>query len=146
MDQSIYRDLLSTNSRHKWICQGTVEDLLTAKVPRRIEKLSRSYWEKFQKAWLIENALTSIKKSRKRGSINTNLLRICWEVVELEENEFFKEEKHKKMNASSKLLKHRSNQHIKLSKYLSTYMQSIQDPKHTNTLNKSNEFYISKTN
>ena len=68
-----------------------------------------------------------------RGSIEENLSRICREAVELEEKEFFKEEKHKEMNATSKLLKHRSNQHIKLSKHLSTYMQSNQDPKHTHT-------------
>ena len=62
-----------------------------------------------------------------------NLSRICQEAIELEENEFFKEEKHKEMNATSKLLKHKTNQLIKLSKYLSTYMKSIQDPKHTHT-------------
>ena len=59
--------------------------------------------------------LTFIEK-RRRGSIEENLLRICQEAIELEEKEFFKEEKHKDMNATSKLLKHRSNQHIKLSK------------------------------
>ena len=68
-----------------------------------------------------------------RGLIEENLLRIYREAVELEENEFFKEEKHKEMNATSKVLKYRSNQHIKISKHLSTYMQSIQDPKHTRT-------------
>ena len=38
---------------------------------------------------------------------------------------FQRKEKHIEMNATSKLHKHRSNQHIKLSKNLSTYMQSI---------------------
>ena len=39
------------------------------------------------------------------------------------------------MNATWKLLKHRSNQHIKvLKKHISTKkMQSIHDPKHTHT-------------
>ena len=77
--------------------------------------------------------ITSIEKRRNRSWIETNLSRIYQEAVKLEEKEFFKEEKHKEMNATSKLLKHRSNQHIKLSKHLSTYMQSIQDQKHTHT-------------
>ena len=77
--------------------------------------------------------IRSIEKRRKKGSIEGNLSRICREAVELEEKKFFKVEKHKKMNATSKLLKDKSNQHIKLSKQLSTYMQSIQDSKHTHT-------------
>ena len=135
-------------------------NLLTAKVPRWIKILSRiyrldrkfldgsrSYRDKFQKAQWIEIMLTSVETRRKRGSIEVNLLRIYREAVELEEKRFFKEEKSKEINATSKLLKHRSNQHIELSKHLLTYMQSIQDPKctHTHTLNKSNQFYISKT-
>ena len=38
-----------------------------------------------------------------------NLSRIYRKAIELEEKEFFKEEKHKEMNATNKLLKHRSN-------------------------------------
>ena len=57
-------------------------------------------------------------------------------------------EKHIEMNATSKLFKHRSNQHIKLLKTSlnekKKKMQSIHDPKHTHILNKSNQFYISK--
>ena len=65
----------------------------------------------------------------------------------LKKRSFSGREKRIEMNVTSKLLKHRSNQHIKLSKRLSTYKQSIQDPKHTHThtQNKSNQFYISKT-
>ena len=64
-----------------------------------------------------------------------NLSRICQEVVELEEKEFSRREKHIKMNATSKLLNQRSNPHVKLSKHLSTYMQSIHNSKciHTQT-------------
>ena len=111
------------------------------------KKLSRSYRDTVQKARWIEYAIRSIKKRRQRGSIDANLLRICWEAVELEENEFFKERKNtKRWMQTSKLLKHRSNQHVKLSKTsLNKKMQSIYDPKHTRTLNKSNQFYISKT-
>ena len=58
----------------------------------------------------------------KKGSIKRN----CREAVELEEKEGFSiREKHKEMNATSKLLKQRSNQHVKLLKHLSTCMQSI---------------------
>ena len=65
-----YRDLSSTKSLQKWICQGAVEDLSMAKIPRCIEKLSRiyrlnikfldglrSYQDKFQKARWIKVAL-----------------------------------------------------------------------------------------
>ena len=62
-----------------------------AKVPRWIEKLSRSYQDEFQKAQWIEIALTSVEKGSLKGSIDKNLSRICQEAVELEENEFFKE-------------------------------------------------------
>ena len=51
----------------------------------------------------------------------------------LKKRSFSGREKRIEMNVTSKLLKHRSNQHIKLSKHLSTYKQSIQDPKHTHT-------------
>ena len=68
------------------------------------------------------------------------------ELSSLMKQGFSREEKHIKMNATNKLLKQTFNQQIKLSKHLSTYMQSIHDPKHTHihTLNKSNQFYISK--
>ena len=138
----------SIDGKNTLMDREAVENLSARqKVSRWIEKLSRIYREEVQKPWWIEIAITSIEKRRKRGSIETNLSRIYQEAVELEEKEFFKEEKHKEMNATSKLLKHKTNQHIKLSKYLSTYMQSIQDPKHTHThtLNKSNQFYISRT-
>ena len=113
-------------------------------------------------AWWIEEAIERLSRINLETSMDRDCDKICWdkkkegldrresvricrEAIELQENEFFKEEKHEKMNATSKLLKHRSNQHIKLSKHLLTYMQSIQDPKHTHTLNKSNQIYISKT-
>ena len=73
------------------------------------------------------------QEKRKKGSIEMKLSRIYWEAVELKENEFFNEEKHKEMNATSKLLKQRSNQHVKLSKHLSTYMQSIDPNARTHT-------------
>ena len=66
------------------------------------------------------------------------LKRTCWGSIEklssLKKKSFSRREKHIEMNAASKLLKHRSNQHIKLSNtHLSTYMQSIHRSK-THTL------------
>ena len=58
-----------------------------------LKKLSSIYQEETQKSRWIEILIKSIKKRRKRGLIEENLLRICREVVELEENEFFKEGK-----------------------------------------------------
>ena len=88
----------------------SVKDLSTAKIPRWIEKLSRIYGpdRKFldgskkllriyrketQKSWWIKILIRSVKKRRKRGSIEDNLSRICREAVELEKNVFFKEGK-----------------------------------------------------
>ena len=52
-----------------------------------------------------------------RGSINRNLSRICQESIELDKKSFFKERKNtKRWMQTSKLLKHRSNQQVKLSK------------------------------
>ena len=71
-----------------------VKNLLTRqKFSQWIEKLSRSYRDKFQKAQWIEIVLTFVKKRRKRGTIDANLSRIYRKAVELEENEFFKERK-----------------------------------------------------
>ena len=87
-----------------------VENLLARqKVARWIKKLLRIYREEIQKPRWIKIAMTSIEKRRKRGSIEMNLSRIYRKAIELEEKEFFKEEKHKEMNATNKLLKHRSN-------------------------------------
>ena len=55
-----------------------------------------------------------------KSSIERNLSRIYQGAVELEEKEFFKEEKYKEMNVTSKLFNQRSKQHIKLSRLNST--------------------------
>ena len=104
-----------------------------------VEKLTSK--QKVQKYSLRRNLEISMdrgsvkiyQEKRKKGSIEMNLSRIYWEAIEFKENEFFNEEKHKEMNATSKLLKQKSNQHIKLSKHLSTYMQSIDPNTHTHT-------------
>ena len=57
------------------------------------KKLTSIYQEEIQKSRWIEIAIRSIEKRRKKGLIEGNLSRFCREVVELEENEFFKEGK-----------------------------------------------------
>ena len=99
---------------------------------RWIEKLLRTYWEETQKSRWIKNLLRSIEKreimlDRKRifrGFVKelSSLKKMC-----------FQEAKNTEMKATSKLLKQRSNQHDKLSKHLSTYMQSIDPNTHTHT-------------
>ena len=80
------------------------------------------------------------KKLDRRGCVEVFVEKLS----SLKKKSFSREEKYIKMNATSKLLKKRSTQHVKLSKHLSTYKQSIHRSK-THTLNKSNQFYIPKT-
>ena len=132
-------------------CQGSVEPIEQTESKEfwldGLKKLSRFYWEETQKSWWTEKLLRSYWVDKEQ----INFLRwIYREVVELEEKEFIKGGNHIKMNATSKLLNQRSKQHIKLSKHLSTKMQSIHRSKththtHTHTHNNSNQFYISKT-
>ena len=76
--------------------------------------------------------ITSVEKGSPRGSIDRKLLRVCLEAIELDKKQFFEERKNTKMNATSKLLNHKSNQHFKLSKTLSTRKCKVFiDPKHT---------------
>ena len=78
----------------------------------------------------MEYVLTFVKKGSPRGSIDKNLSR---KLSSLKKRSFF-EEKQIKMNATSKLLKHRSNQHIKLSKTsLNIYAKHSEIQKHTHT-------------
>ena len=83
---------------------------------------------------LMNRGFNEIYREKKmKGLIENNFSRICREAIELEEKEFFKEVIHKEMNSTSKLFKQGSTQHVKLSKYLSTYMQSIHRSKNTHT-------------
>ena len=166
MDRSICRDLLSTKSRQKWICWDAVEDLSTVKTPRWIKNLSRIYWpnRRFRKlAWWIEEVVENQSRRNPEIPMDRNSIKICREKDKerLDRREFVeglsrsyrawrkkvfqRREKHIEMNATSKLLKQGSKQHVKLSRLLSTNMQSIQKSKtHIHTLNKFNQFYISK--
>ena len=93
------------------------------KKPRNLNR-SRSCWDAIEKAESTRKFLNEsriYRERRKKSLIERNLSRICRGAVELEEKEFLKEEKHKEINATSKLLNQRFNQHIKLSKHLSTY-------------------------
>ena len=108
----------SVDGKNSLMDRDYVENLSARqKVSWWIEKLLRSYRDKVQKARWIEYAIRSIEKRSPRGSIDRNLSRICQEAVELDKKEFFKERKNtKRWMQTSKLLKHRSNQHVKLSK------------------------------
>ena len=84
----------SVDDKSTLMDREAIENLSTRqKVSRWIEKLSRSYREKFQKTRWIKIALTIVKKRRKRGSIDASLSRICQKAIELEENRYFKERK-----------------------------------------------------
>ena len=72
----------------------------------------------------------SVEKRRKKGSIEENL-------SSLKKRSFSKREKHKEMNATSKLLNQRSNQHVKLSKTsLNIYAKHSRSKAHTHTYTK----------
>ena len=70
-------------------------------------------------AWWIEEAIEHLSRINLETSMDRDCDKICWdkkkegldrresvricrEAIKLQENEFFKEEKHKKMNATSK--------------------------------------------
>ena len=82
-----------------------------------------------------------------RRSIDSYLWRICREAVELDKINFSKRGKiHRdECNQASYSTKDPNNM-LSFQKHLSTKkMHIIHDPKHTHTLNKSNQIYISKT-
>ena len=73
----------------------SVEDLSTRQnVSRWIEKLSRSYRNKFQKAQWIEIALTSIEKGRSKILMDSQLSRAVENLLRLLKNSFSRREKH----------------------------------------------------
>ena len=119
-----------------------IEHLLSRqKVSRWIEKLLRS-----QMLWWIEIALTSIEKGRSKISIDSLVIEMCREAVEMCKNSFSKKIETQKWMESSMLLNQRSKQHFKLSKTsLKWKFKHMDLQKHTHILNKSNQFYISKT-
>ena len=148
MDRHICRYLASTKSRQRWLCRGAVD----GKIPRWIKKLSRIYRldrrsldgsKKLSSIYQEETQKPCDKICQDKKKKGLNRSKSVEELLSLKKMSFSRRKKHNEMNATSKILKHRSNQHNKLSKHLSTYMQSIQDPKHIHTLNKSNKFYIS---
>ena len=76
----------------------------------------------------------SFKIYREKEKEGLDRMEFVEKLSSLKKTGFSRREKHIEMNATSKLIKHRSNQHIKLSKHLSTYKQSIHRSKtHTHT-------------
>ena len=89
------------------------------------EKLSRIYQEETQKSQWIENPSRSVEKRERKARQKEIYQGSVEKLLSFKKECFSRREKHKEMNATSKLLKQGSNQHIKLSKHLSTYKQSI---------------------
>ena len=131
----------------RWI-EESVENLSSRNLEISMDReLSRCYQEgrvhKNFARW-IKNLSRLLSRKEKEGLDRKEFVE---KLSSLKKKEVFKGEKHIKMNATSKLLNQRSNQHVKLSKHLSTYKKSIHRSKthtHTRVLNKSNQFYISK--
>ena len=150
LDRYEYVEVLSRICRQQNHLDGleSVEKLsVKQKFSWWIENLSRNYWDKFQIARWIEITIRSVEKRSPKGSIDSNLLRIYREAVELDKRQFFKERKNtKRWMQSNKLLNIDLNNILSFQKHLSTKkkMQSIHRSK-TDTLNKSNQFYILKT-
>ena len=132
-----------------------IENLLRIyRLDREIRKLAR---------W-IEEAVENLSRRNPEISMDQESVKICQEKEKERLNRresvkdrsrscrawkkkvFQRREKHIEMNVTSKLLKHRSNQHIKLSKHLSIDMQSIHDPKHTHTHTHTHTHKTSLTN
>ena len=112
MDRGSVENLSSTNSQHMNLsrcCQETVdcknalmdreaiENLSSKqKLSRWIENLSRSYRDKFQKVSMDRRCIKICREKEAQGS---RWIVICLEVVKLDKNRFFKEEKNTQMNA-----------------------------------------------
>ena len=108
------------------IYQGAIENLSIAKLPRWIKQLSSSYrpnrnfldGSRIYREAIETNSEISMnwKCNKIYQEKKKERLDRC-EAIELDKKEFFKERKNtKRLMQTSKLLKHRSNQHAKLSK------------------------------
>ena len=102
-----------------------------------------------QKLRWIENAITAIEKGRSKGLINSLAVERCLEAIEKLKNSFSKKRKTQIwMQSSIYSTKDPNNilssqNHLLTRKMSSIYIQNTHT--HTHTLNKSNQFYISKT-
>ena len=95
---------------------SSYREVSTAKWPRWIEKLSRIYWAyknfldgsrscwavietNSQKPRWIEITITAIEKGSLKSLIDSLAIKRYWEVVEIAQKQFFKEEKNTNKNA-----------------------------------------------
>ena len=110
-----------------------------------VEKLLRSYRDKLQKARWIEIALTSVETRRKRGLLDSNLSRAIEKLSRWAKTVFQGKEKHRhECNQACNTTKDPINI-LSSQNHLSITILSTKILKtHTHTLNKSNQFYISK--
>ena len=112
-------------------CRGSIDNKSTLMDWEAIEKLLRQIPESL----MDQNCDNFCREKHKEGLDR-------WESIEDLSRSYWawrkwvfqREEKHIEMIATIKLLKHRSNQHVKLSKTsLNKKMKNIHDPKHTHT-------------
>ena len=99
------------------------------------KKLSRIYREETHKSRWIEISSRFVEKRRKKGSIKGNLSTmgnlsmICQKLSSLKKEGFSKKGKTHRDECNKQATQQRSNQHVKLSKHLSTNIQSIHKSK-----------------
>ena len=118
--------------------QGSVKKLLVRQSAQKFGSVDqRSYREfiekKTQKSRWIENLLRSFEKRERRLDRKRIYRGSVEKLSNLKKGSFSREEKHIKMNATSKLLNQRSNQYIKLLRHRSIYKHSIHRSKNTHT-------------
>ena len=90
-------EMLSRENPEISIDRGSIENLSGRQRAQKISSMDQEAVENLlrrnPKPRWIEILSRSVDKRRKKGSIEENLLRICQEAVELEENVFSKGEK-----------------------------------------------------
>ena len=155
MGRSICRDLSCTKSRHKWICRGAIDGKNTSMDRGSVENLSARQ----NVARWIKEAVEHLSRRNPEVSMDRESNKIYQEKKKegLDRREsvedlsrscrawrkwvFQRREKHIEMNATSKLLNHRSKEHIKyLKTSLNIYAKHSRSKTHTHThtLNRSN--------
>ena len=147
------KDLLTAKDWSQWIEDLSRSYWEKTQKSQWTENLSRSYQADKELKNLFDGS-RSCRDSIEKKPKNLDGSRICrWSIKKRERRldrkrihrgfveklsslkrmNFSREEKSIKMNATSKLLNQGSKQHIKLSKHLSTHMQSIHRSKNAHT-------------
>ena len=113
-----------------------------------IKNLSRSYRDNFQKASMDLKCIKIYREKKSKGLDRQLVVEIYREAIELDRNNFSKIGKHRNECNQASYLTKDPNNILSFQKHLSTKQCKafkIQNTHtHTHTLNKSNQFYISK--